>query len=172
MENKRKRSNINNIIKSYKTYKTNSSRPLDKNTYVEICNNFMLFLSNRLIEKGHIKFPRGLGDLIISGRKIKPTIGEDGKIKGLSPDWKATKELWEQDAEAKEKKLLVFHTNDNTNNIRYKNTWIRARSPVTNKMIYNFILTRANKRALAKKIKEGNEYLIVEKNTNKCSLLA
>lgn len=152
---------INSIRGSYKIYKESSRNPVTKDFYIEICNNFMKFIFDKLIEEGSIILPNRLGQLYITGRKIKPKF-EDGRIINLAPDWAKTKLLWSEDEEAKENKTIVYHTNDNTNGVRYKCNWYKSRIPITNKTLYNFILTRANKRALAKKIKEGKEYTILE----------
>ena len=121
----------------------------------------MKFLSNKLLEKGSIIIPERLGNLSIIGKKIKVRI-EEGKIKGLAPDWVKTKELWEEDSQAKLEKQLVYHFNENTNGIRYKYSWSKNRVLVTNKTLYNLKMTRENKRNLSKLVTEGKEYLIVK----------
>ena len=78
----------------------------------------------------------------------------------MAPDWAETKKLWEEDAEAKANKQLVYHFNENTNGVRYKFSWIKSRVLVSNKTFYNLIMTRQNKRDLSQEIKNGKEYLI------------
>lgn len=149
----------NTIITSYKHYKQNSNSPVKKACYIDVCNKFMMFLRDTLIEEGRITFPNKLGTLMIVGKKIK-IFYKNGKPLSLAPDWKATKDLWEEDAEAKENKTIVYHENLNTDGVRYKTRWFKTNSPVLNKNAYNFILARQFKRAIAKKIKEGKEYTI------------
>ena len=151
--------NFYNTRDSYILYKSISKDPLEVSKYVEITNLFMKFLSNKLLEKGSIIIPERLGNLSIIGKKIKVRI-EEGKIKGLAPDWVKTKELWEEDSQAKLEKQLVYHFNENTNGIRYKYSWSKNRVLVTNKTLYNLKMTRENKRNLSKLVTEGKEYLI------------
>ena len=153
--------NFYNTRDSYIIYKSVSKEPLEVSRYIEITNLFMKFLSNKLLEKGSIIIPERLGNLSIIGKKIKVRI-EEGKIKGLAPDWVKTKELWEEDSQAKLEKQLVYHFNENTNGIRYKYSWSKNRVLVTNKTLYNLKMTRENKRNLSKLVSEGKEYLIVK----------
>lgn len=148
-----------NINDSYVVYKNISNDPVDKSIYLQITNQFMKFLSSKLLSQGEINIPERLGKLSIYGKKVKVKV-EDGQIKGLAPDWVKTKELWESDKEAKNKKQLVYHFNEETNGIRYKYVWSKNRVLVSNKTLYNLRMTRTNKRALSNLVKEGKEYLI------------
>ena len=150
-----------NINDSYVVYKNISNDPVDKSIYLQITNQFMKFLSSKLLSQGEINIPERLGKLSIYGKKVKVKV-EDGQIKGLAPDWVKTKELWESDKEARNKKQLVYHFNEETNGIRYKYVWSKNRVLVSNKTLYNLRMTRTNKRELSKLVKEGKEYLIVK----------
>ena len=150
-----------NINDSYVVYKNISNDPVDKSIYLQITNQFMKFLSSKLLSQGEINIPERLGKLSIYGKKVKVKV-EDGQIKGLAPDWVKTKELWESDKEAKNKKQLVYHFNEETNGIRYKYVWSKNRVLVSNKTLYNLRMTRSNKRELSKLVREGKEYLIVK----------
>ena len=148
-----------NINDSYVVYKNISNDPVDKSIYLQITNQFMKFLSSKLLSQGEINIPERLGKLSIYGKKVKVKV-EDGQIKGLAPDWVKTKELWESDKEAKNKKQLVYHFNEETNGIRYKYVWSKNRVLVSNKTLYNLRMTRSNKRELSRLVREGKEYLI------------
>lgn len=148
-----------NLRDSYKSYKEISTNPVDISLYLSILNNFMLFLVAKLFYKGEIRLPNGLGTVSIIGKKQKLVL-EDGKIKGLAPDWKGTKELWASDAEAKENKQIVYYFNEETQGVRYRFKWSKKRVLIQNKSMYRLIMTRTNKRALAQMIKQGKEYLI------------
>ena len=146
---------------SYNIYKALVENPICKSRYVDIANKYVLFLMEELFHKGEIMLPERLGKITIFGKKSKIII-EDGKIKGLAPDWAETKRLWESNIEAKENKQLVYHFNEETNGVRYKFSWAKSRVLVSNKTFYNLIMTRDNKRNLAGLIKRGKEYLIVK----------
>lgn len=149
-----------NTRDSYKTYKKVSKEPIPITTYINILNDFMKFLANKILTKGEARLPSKLGIVKIIGRKIKPRM-EDGKIKGLAPDWKATKDLWERDLEAKKSKQVVYHFNEATDGIRYKFLWSKENVLVTNKSLYDIRMTRENKREVPKRIKEGQEYITI-----------
>lgn len=144
---------------SYIVYKNLSDNPINISQYVQIVNQFMKFLINRLFEKGQVSLPEKLGNLQIVGKKVKVKI-EDGQIKGLAPDWVKTKELWEKDTEAKKNKQLVYHFNEQTNGVRYRFFWSKNRILVSNKTLFNIKMTRTNKRTLSQLVKNGKEYLI------------
>jgi hypothetical protein len=144
---------------SYIVYKNMSDNPINITQYVQIINQFMKFLINKLFEKGQVTLPEKLGTLQIIGKKVKVKI-EDGQIKGLAPDWVKTKELWESDEEAKNNKQLVYHFNEQTNGIRYRFFWSKNRVLVSNKTLYNIKMTRTNKRTLSQLVKNGKEYII------------
>lgn len=148
-----------NIRDSYIIYKHSSENPLDIKMFVSIVNSFMKFLSKKLLSTGIVGIPERLGNLNIIGKKVKVRV-EDGEIKGLAPDWVKTKELWANDEEAKSKKQLVYHFNEQTNGIRYKFFWSKNRVLVSNKTLYNLKLTRTNKRELSQLVKNGKEYII------------
>ena len=150
-----------NTRDSYVVYKNISVNPINISQYVQIINHFMKFLSSKLLSTGEIIIPERLGKLSIFGKKVKIRI-EDGKIKGLAPDWVKTKELWDSDSIAKQNKQLVYHFNEETNGIRYKFAWSKNRVLVSNKTLYNLRMTRSNKRELSKLAREGKEYLIVK----------
>lgn len=148
-----------NTRDSYKTYLKTSTNPVDVSTYVKIVNGYMKFLIQKLFFKGSITLPLRLGKLQIVGKKVKVQV-EDGKIKGLAPDWVNTKKLWEEDSEAKKNKTLVYHFNEHTDGVRYRFFWSKARALVANKTLYDLRLTRTNKRELSSLVSNGKEYLI------------
>lgn len=148
-----------NIRDTYVIYENLSNNPISKSQYGEIVKKFMKFLIDKLLESGEILIPERLGKLSIFGKKIKIVV-ENDKIKGLAPDWVKTKQLWEEDSQAKENKQLVYHFNEETNGIRYKFFWSKNRVLVTNKTLYNLRMTRTNKRTLSNLVREGKEYLI------------
>jgi len=148
-----------NLRDTYKIYQANSENPIDVKQYLSIVKGFMKFLINKLFERGEIIIPERLGSLHIQGKKSKIVLDGDS-IKGLAPDWAKTKELWDSDTEAKEKKQLVYHFNEETNGIRYKFFWSKRRVLLPNKTLFNLRMTRTNKRALKDRIRSGKEYLI------------
>lgn len=151
---------IKNIRDSYKQYKKQNDNAVDIKIYVLLTGEYNKFLIEKVLEGEEVSLPSRLGTFLIIGRKQKITFDEKGNVKGLAPDWVKTKKLWDSNSKAKEKRQLVFHTNDHTDNIRYKILWSKNRSLVENKTLYSLRFTRHNKRAVYSNILKGKEYRI------------
>lgn len=143
----------------YEHYKTLTDKPVKYSLYSRIIKDFMKFLVSQLLETGKILLPEKLGFIHILGITSKVKV-EDGKIKGLAPDWKSTKELWSVDEEAKKAKTIIYHFNEQTNGVRYCVKWDRKRVIVSNKFLYDFKLARKVKRDLSQMIQNKKEYYI------------
>lgn len=155
------KNNLCTVRTSYNFYKENSENPLSMQEYYSIVYGFFKFMLEQLYATKEIKIPGKLGAMQIIGRKKKPMIGEDGKIKNLSPDWKQTKLLWERCEECKERKQLVFHLNEHTSGVRYKFLWKKENMLVDTKNLYYFKPARDVKRHLAKLINNGKEFFVL-----------
>jgi len=122
--------------------------------YSEILNDFNKELVKTLLyDSAEVKFPCNLGSLRVRKRKINLK-----KPNKLSPDWKATKDLWEENEEAKLNKQLVYHLNDHRNGYKYKLYWDKSIARVKNKTVYYFKPARDLSRELAYILK--NEFEI------------
>ncbi len=148
-----------NVRDSYKFYKSISRLPVDCKTYIAICNDFNKFLAEKVLDGEEVTLPARMGSLSILGRKQKIRFDEEGNVQGLAPDWVKTKQLWENNSEAKANKKVVYHTNEHSSQIRYKFLWSKMNVLVTNKTLYALLMTRTNKRAVHEKIMNGTEYL-------------
>lgn len=148
-----------NVRDSYKLYKQNSSNPVDTRTYILYANEYNKFLIDKVLEGYEVTLPSRFGTLCIVGKKQKISFDENGKMKGLAPDWVKTKKLWNDNPEAKEKKQLLYHTNADTDNTRYKFFWSKQRILIQNKILYSLRLTRDNKRAVHNLIEQGKQYV-------------
>lgn len=153
------KNNLCTARKSYKVYQENNKNPLELKDYLHILYGFFDYIIDELLDAKEVALPCKLGSLQIIGKKRKPKL-VDGEIKGLSPDWKETKKLWENCKKCKEDKQLVFHFNEHTNSIRYKFLWSKKNVLVKNKGIYYFKPARDLKRNLARLIKQGKEFLV------------
>lgn len=148
-----------NLRDSYKKYLETTDNPVDIKTYLLINGLYNKFLINKALDGNEVTLPSKLGTLSIIGRK--PNIRmEEGKVVGLAPDWVKTKQLWNSNPEAKKRKQLLYHTNAETEGVRYKWNWSKKNVLVENKTLYALRLTRDNKRAVHKLIKEGKHYVI------------
>lgn len=148
-----------NIRSSYKTYKETVSTPVEEKQYLEIANGYIEFLIQKVLEGEEVTMPARLGTLFIQGVKKNLKFNKDG-IPLLPPNWAATKKLWDSNPDAKATKKIVYCLNEETDGVVYKLHWSKNRVPIENKLYYNFILTRSNKRAIHQQIKQGKEYII------------
>lgn len=147
-----------NLRDSYKKYIETTEEPIDIKNYLIINGLYNKFLINKALQGHEVTLPSRMGTLSVVGRK--PTVRiEDGKVVGLAPDWVKTKQLWDSNPEAKNKKQLVYHTNAHTDGVRYKWNWSKNNVLVENKTLYALKLTRDNKRTVHKLIKEGVQFV-------------
>jgi hypothetical protein len=148
-----------NIRSSYTFYKKEIQTFIELKDFLIIANGYMKFLIQKVLEGEEVTMPARLGSLFIQGTKKSLKFTLKG-IPMLPPNWRKTKELWEKNPEAKQTKKIVYCLNEETDGVVYKLHWSKNRVPIENKLYYNFILTRANKRAIHQNIKQGKEYLI------------
>ena len=151
------KNNFVNIDSIYKQYVDRKFISLQD--YKRICHLFIKFLIKKVFDGFKIELPFRLGYFFVMGSKTNPKI-ENGKIKKVAPDWAGTKKLWAEDEEAKKNKQLVYLLNEHTSGIRYRFMHSKKNSIVKHILLYRFQLTRHNKRALSKMIKEGKEFII------------
>lgn len=152
---------MKSIKDSYSEYlKLDSKNKVCKKIYGKIAADYNKFLVNKVLQGKEVTLPERIGILSIRGKKQKVRLNEEGKLIGLAPDWVRTKELWDSSVEAKENKQIVYHLNSDTDGVRYKFFWSKMRVPIENKTLYSLRMTRENKRAVHKKIKEGYQYVI------------
>lgn len=154
-----KQSSMKNIRTSYKQYKQDCKDTVDIKTYITIATLYIKFILSKVFEGFEVTIPAKLGTLKIIGTKQEIKFDEDGNIKGLSPNWRQTKELWEKNPEAKERKQIIFNTNEHSDGVRYKFLWSKRRVLITNKTIYSLRMTRDNKREVFRQVTQGKEYL-------------
>lgn len=142
----------------YSFYKSNSKNPLDYKTFVNIWKDFSEETIDDILQGKDFNMPFRVGLLGIRKKKIRVTLNPDGTIdkRYLRPDWKATKDLWEKDEIAKKNKQLVFHLNKHFGGFNCKYFWDKSTCRVVNQSAYSLVMTRKNKRKLAKVIFEGN----------------
>lgn len=142
----------------YKSYKKTAKEPVVQSIHSKILNNFNKKVSRLILEETfEFLIPARLGTLRI--KKYKPSVfDKEGNLKKdkLNPNWKLTKELWENDLEAKANKKLVYHTNEHSDGYEYKWHFSNYRSTCKNKSAYCFIPTRTNKRAITALVTNEN----------------
>lgn len=127
--------------------------------YNSIVTGYFRFLFNKLVDGFDVCLSRqlSLGILSVKGKKL-----DFSDIDKLPIDWPNTYKLWNKNPEAKERKEYVRLTNEHSGMIRYRVVWTKMFSKLNNKYYYAFDPARHFKRALAKSIKNGKEYFVIE----------
>jgi hypothetical protein len=95
----------------------------------------------------------------ISIRKIKkvPKIVDNKLINTTPVDWKATNKLWDENPEAKEKKILLRYLNSHTFKYVFRIKLIKGAVTFKNKQYYKYKPARSFQRLLAKRILDPNQ---------------
>lgn len=146
-----------NIADGYSYYKKRFGRRINKNTFKRIIQEYCKHMMYHVVRGDYVAFPSKFGGLSVRG--YKRSLEEDGKI-NLFIDYKETKKLWEKHPEYKEQKKYIYHTNEHSDGYNYRFFWTKFNIMLENKFLYSLVLSRKNKRELAKHIKSGEiEYL-------------
>ncbi len=137
----------------YKYYKNNYNKNLESSLYTKIISDFNKELINLIIEEG-IEYKMPILGLLLSIRKDKRKAKiVNGKLYNNTPvDWVRTRKLWDENEEAKEKKLLVRYLNHHSSGYVYKIFCKKAECKVKNKSIYRFKANRMFQRSLSARI--------------------
>ena len=140
----------------YRFYKNNSSNHVEYGTYRRVWRVFIEEVIKDIMLGGRDFSMPSLGVLGIRKQKVIVAMTPEGDIdkRYLRPDWKATKELWSRDEEAKKRKQLVFHLNKHFNGFNCKFFWDKSTCSVPNNSAYSLTMTREHKRMLAKVIND------------------
>lgn len=131
---------------------------VSRGTYGEVLDYIHTRITDEImLDNFEYKLPARMGVICIRKKKPKFTYDEYGNLINNMPiDWKATKELWEEDPESKEQKKLVRHLNEHTNG--YVPFWHFEIKSATFKFksAYKFKATRTLNRELSKVLKDPN----------------
>ena len=115
---------------------------IEYSEFVNICGDYYKLVMELVFNGGTYKMPYGLGELKISKRKVK--------LDHLMPknmDWKSSAEVGKQ----------VYHLNEHTGGYRYFFHWVKKKNALVNKYLYRLVMTRDNKRTLARLIKSKEQ---------------
>jgi len=127
-------------------------------TYNNIISEFNSGISELIIEENLIFYIPFLGlEIFIKKDKRKPRLSNGKLINNIPIDWKATNELWNNDEEAKQKKLLVRYNNSHTSGYVFRIYCKKFKSKLKYKTLYKFKPSRLFQRALSSRIKDTNK---------------
>jgi len=97
------------------------------------------------------------GNLRVKKTPIQIKFNPDGTLcrKGLRVDWKATKDLWKADEEAKLKKQVVYHFNDHNDRCNLKFYYDKRTCQMKNQSAYKLSMSRKWDRLLNEAVKRN-----------------
>ena len=135
----------------YKFYNNKYENSLNEKKYRKILDKFYVELEKLIIKEGvDFIMPFLNFEITIRKDKRKPRI-KDGKLINNTPvNPVATKKLWDENAEAKEKRILVRYNNSHTSGYVFRIYCKKFRSSLKNKTLFKFRPIRSMKRNLAK----------------------
>lgn len=104
----------NKLLKDYyKQFKAEGKVNMPYSEFKELFALGVDYMTKELLTGNKVRLPAGLGQISIVGHRQKK----------LPVDWNSTLKLWEQDAEAKTRKQLVYFLNLNTEGLIFKLKW-------------------------------------------------
>lgn len=142
----------------YKYYSNNTENPVDTKKFNKVISEF----NKRIVESiinDDLEFTPTTLQFTFCVRKSKriPRI-KDSKLINTTPiDWKTTNQLWESDAEAKEKKIIIRFLNNHTSKYVFRIKALKSGTAYSNKKLYRFKPCRSFQRELAKRILNPNQ---------------
>lgn len=140
----------------YKYYCKNNTYKVTRKQHNEILSVLNKFVADEVVDTGkEFMLPQRTGYITMTKikRGIKVLPGEK-VINTSPPDWKATLDLWKNDVEAKEKKILIRHRNIHTGGYVYVIKYTKYNATFKNKSVIEFAPVRDFKRAVAKRIND------------------
>lgn len=133
--------------------KKSAENKIPKSLFLKITAHFNSEVRDKILND-YFEFTMPYIHMTLQIRKTKnrPKI-KNGKLIGLPPiNYKATKELWERDEEAKVNKTLVRFNNYHTSGYVFRIYCKKYGGYFKNKTYYKFVAARHFKRALAARI--------------------
>ena len=110
-----------------------------------------------VVTNNEYPLPCRMGRISLEKIKKQIKIDENGRLINKPPvDYKATRELWNSDSEAKEKRLKVYRKNEHTDGYRLYITWNKSTTQLYKRAHYRFEAVREFKREIPKILKEHN----------------
>lgn len=130
---------------------------IDRSLYSKIVGEFNKEICRLILEENYdFVIPARLGVIGIRKKKPIPYIDEDGSfINTLPVDWKKTKDLWNSDEKAKEKKTIIRHLNKKTYGYIAKFIYFKNTANYKNKSKYKIQPCRTLKRRLSNLFSSG-----------------
>jgi len=143
------------VYSAYKHIRKNKwydiGRPVTENEFYTIIRSVNKMLAEDIVNGKTVVFPHRMGCLEL--RRYQRGVSLiDGKLKVTYPvDWWGTLNLWYQDKEARDNKILLRNEDKYVYHVKYN----KHNALYNNKMFYMFAVNRFIKRKLKENIKAG-----------------
>lgn len=151
------------VYDAYKYYRKNKPKDkkyiLTESQYFAIIRSVNNKLADKFISEGCIKFPKRLGELYIIKNPTKLYKQNNKLINTYPVDWKNTLQLWEEDTEAYNKRILVKNITKEVYKIKYDKT----KANYINKSFFDFKPNRQLKLKLKEEVKDNNINAYIKK---------
>lgn len=142
----------------YKFYLATYKEEVDRNTYGNVITDFNEQLKELIILENLSYTMPGINfQLVLKKEKRKPKIKNGKLLNNIPVDWKSTNALWERDAEAKEKKLLVRYNNSHTSGYVFRVYFKKFGAKIKNRSVYKFQVNREFKRQISRYINDPDK---------------
>jgi len=147
VSNKHKSYTLDDYFNSYKEYTSgNSAYIVSKKQFNALLKDYFSFLSRELIDNAkEIRLPARMGTLSVVKKKPKRY-----DFTYLRVDFHSTKEC----------EKTILHLNEHSDGYNFRFYWCKKDILISNKSMYELVMSRANKRKLAHMIKvEHKDYM-------------
>jgi hypothetical protein len=149
---------------------TTGSYKLTQKEYTSILKDINKKITEVIIKENfEYKIPCNLGTISMKQSKVNYELDEKGElvVSNLSIDFKATKDLWNNDEESARLKRVVYHTNEHTNGNRMAYWWKKSKKCPFGMRPYYFLPCREMKRTPARLLKDENLSLMFFEQSTK-----
>ena len=141
------------IADYYKFFNKKYNRDISKSKYKNIIEDFNEAIINLIIEETLVYQLPYIGmEIMIKKDRRRPKIVNGKLVNNTPPDWKTTKELWEKDEEAKEKKIIVRYNNYHTSGYVYRIYCKKFKCNLKYRSLYKFKPNRKFARGLGERL--------------------
>lgn len=142
----------------YKDYKKRSNnKSITAKEYADIIDMILTGIRDKMSTSMYdFKLPSNLGRIVV--RKYIPKVKLDtngNPVVRLAPNWKATKQLWNDYPATKEVKQLVYHTNDHSSGYLFAIDYKKDNARFKNRIFYSSQINRQFKRDVSRSITNG-----------------
>jgi len=143
------------ITDYYRFFKRNNPDiNITSKAFGELLREYNGFVRDSLSYRGtSYNMPSNTGIIEIRKSKAEVTINEDGTIRNSLPvNWQETRKLWNENPEAREKKIKIKFVNLHSNGYTFKFLYLRTKANYKHKKIYRLKFNRQLKRQLSQSI--------------------